>query len=361
MMPRLSGVDVLRFIRSQPDLAQLPVIIFTNSYLNELAEAANGLSVQRAMIKSGCSPDKLIAEVKGILSGATSATPPVSSTPVGRTPASAESVRPPTSTAPPSFHITSPPEAKEATDANTKARSQFLDSSANTTNALRTLYTEFETCEDPRARNLKLEDFYRKVHFVSTISGMAECHQIALLAGAFEALLFELHHRPEHIGHSTLHTIKSAMGFLEILMENARDATDEEPLSADVLVVDDDPLSNHLAVAALRRAKLNARAADNPLTGLEMAAKNPYDLILLDIEMPTMNGFEFCRKLRTLPGYAKTPVVYVTSHNDFESRADSILSGGNDLIGKPIFSVELALKAVMHLLKRNFSASATRS
>jgi CheY-like chemotaxis protein len=221
--------------------------------------------------------------------------------------------------------------------------------------ALRALYQEFEACQDPRARNFKLEDFYRKAHFVSAISGMAECHQIALLAGAFEALLFELHHRPEHIGVSTLHTIKSAMDFLEVLMENARGATEEQPLGAEVLVVDDDPLSNHLAVAALRRAKLNARAADNPLMGLDMVGRNRYDLILLDIEMPTMNGFEFCKKLRALPGYSKTPVVYVTAHNDFESRATSILAGGNDLIGKPIFPVELALKAVMHLLKRSLS------
>jgi DNA-binding response OmpR family regulator len=54
--------------------------------------------------------------------------------------------------------------------------------------------------------------------------------------------------------------------------------------------------------------------------------------------------------IRTLPGYATTPVVYVTSHDSFISRQESIASGGDDLIGKPILASELAVKVVLHLL-----------
>jgi CheY-like chemotaxis protein len=79
-------------------------------------------------------------------------------------------------------------------------------------------------------------------------------------------------------------------------------------------------------------------------------ARKHFDLVLLDIEMPQMTGFEVCRKLRMLPGYEKTPVIYVTAHSDFESRSRSIISGGNDLIAKPIFPIELAVKAVAHLI-----------
>jgi CheY-like chemotaxis protein len=87
------------------------------------------------------------------------------------------------------------------------------------------------------------------------------------------------------------------------------------------------------------------------LIGLQLLKETRYDLVLLDIEMPGMDGFELCRKLRTLPGYQKTPVIYVTSHHDFDSRAKSILSGGNDLIAKPVFPMELAVKAMIYLLK----------
>jgi CheY-like chemotaxis protein len=82
-----------------------------------------------------------------------------------------------------------------------------------------------------------------------------------------------------------------------------------------------------------------------------VAQGNHFDLVLLDIEMPGMDGFELCRRLRLLPGHQKTPVIYVTSHDAFENRAKSVLSGANDLISKPVFPIELAVKAVSHLLK----------
>jgi len=57
------------------------------------------------------------------------------------------------------------------------------------------------------------------------------------------------------------------------------------------------------------------------------------------------------KSLRALPGCRRTPVIYVTGHSDFESRAKSVLSGGNDLIAKPVFPMELRVKAMTHLLK----------
>ena len=84
-----------------------------------------------------------------------------------------------------------------------------------------------------------------------------------------------------------------------------------------------------------------------------------FDLVLLDIEMPGMNGLDFCKQLRVMPGYRHTPVIFVTSHGDFVNRAKSILSGGNDMISKPVLPIELAVKAVTHLLKANLDAQAT--
>ena len=64
-----------------------------------------------------------------------------------------------------------------------------------------------------------------------------------------------------------------------------------------------------------------------------------------------MSGFELCTKLRTIPGHARTPVIFVTGLTDFESRARSTLSGGNDLIAKPFLFMELAVKALTYVLK----------
>ncbi len=85
---------------------------------------------------------------------------------------------------------------------------------------------------------------------------------------------------------------------------------------------------------------------------MQWLEESRFDLVVLEIAMPGMNGFDFCRRLRALPGYQKTPVIYVTGHADFENRAKSVLSGGDDLITKPVFPMELAVKAVALLLKR---------
>jgi len=178
------------------------------------------------------------------------------------------------------------------------------------------------------------------------------------MGGALEALLFELVEKPQMVNPSTTRTVVAAVDYLALLLTDARTVRRDESLTGEVLVVDDDPLANRIALAALGRAKLKARSTENPLTALEWLTQNRFELFLLDIEMPHLNGYELCRKIRCLPGYEKTPVIYITSHGDFESRSRSILAGGNDLIAKPIFPIELAVKAVTHLISGRLAAPA---
>lgn len=90
----------------------------------------------------------------------------------------------------------------------------------------------------------------------------------------------------------------------------------------------------------------------DPLAALtKLATGEPFDTIVLDVDMPRMNGYELCVKLRAIPSRAKTPVVFVTSLSDFQSCARSAISGGNDLIAKPTLPIELAVKAMMFVMK----------
>jgi phosphoserine phosphatase RsbU/P len=75
------------------------------------------------------------------------------------------------------------------------------------------------------------------------------------------------------------------------------------------------------------------------------------------VDMPGMNGFELCTKLRALHRNKTTPVVFVTSLTDFESRANSTMSGGNDLIAKPFLFMELAVKALVYVLRGRLTQS----
>jgi DNA-binding response OmpR family regulator len=72
----------------------------------------------------------------------------------------------------------------------------------------------------------------------------------------------------------------------------------------------------------------------------------------VDIEMPEMDGFELCCRIKNTSLNPLTPVVFVTSHNDLATRAKSSLAGGLEFLGKPFISSELAVKALTLVLKR---------
>jgi DNA-binding response OmpR family regulator len=341
IMPKLSGVEVLKFIRAQPGLSSIPVAIFTNAFLDELAQAAVEIGVQQTVIKAECTPAKLIAVANELLARDTGAVSKLPSAPLPSGLQQAESKL----------------EAAELVSSG-KARQEFLKDAPAMIATLRELYQSFRKSPDLTARAVRLDAFYRKVHDVTALTGLARYHHISLLSGVFAALLFELGRTPDLITPSSLRTVAMTLDFLGVLFAGAHDASTDEPLVCRVLVVDDDVVTNRAAMFALQRAYLQARTVENPLMALEMLEETHYDLVLLDIEMPDMNGFDFCRKLRTLPGYERTPVIYVTIHNDFESRAKGVLSGGDDLIAKPFLPIELAVKAVMNLIKSRRPARA---
>ncbi|HHJ64909.1 MAG TPA: response regulator [Aquifex aeolicus] len=102
------------------------------------------------------------------------------------------------------------------------------------------------------------------------------------------------------------------------------------------LVVDDSLTVRIYHSSLLRNFGYEVDTAENGLEALEMAMKKRYDLILSDINMPVMDGFEFVRKLRKLEDYRYTPVVFITTLNSEEDRRRAILSGGTLYIVKPI-------------------------
>jgi DNA-binding response OmpR family regulator len=85
---------------------------------------------------------------------------------------------------------------------------------------------------------------------------------------------------------------------------------------------------------------------------LQVLRENAFDLVILDVQMPVMDGFALCQKLRELPAHKTTPVIFVTSQTDFETRTKSTASGGNEFIAKPYLFMELALKALISLKKK---------
>jgi len=183
------------------------------------------------------------------------------------------------------------------------------------------------------------------------LAGMADFYRVGQIASVFEALLFKLMDDPARVTPSAMRTVSTTLGFLKELLMHSDASQPEQAPEDRALVVDDDRLSNRLVVAALREAQIPVSSTEDPLTALRWIKQNRYTLVLLDIVMPSMNGFALCQELRALPEYANTPVIFITSHTEFESFARNRLSGGDDLIAKPILPMELACKVIMHLLR----------
>jgi CheY-like chemotaxis protein len=69
MMPKLNGVDVLKYIRSTPELKPTPVIILSNAHMTSLAQEAAAIGAEKALLKSSCTPGQVLKVIHGLLSG----------------------------------------------------------------------------------------------------------------------------------------------------------------------------------------------------------------------------------------------------------------------------------------------------
>lgn len=111
--------------------------------------------------------------------------------------------------------------------------------------------------------------------------------------------------------------------------------------SSNILIVDDDSRGRETLEAVLTGLGHNLHFCDNGLDALKQASILQPDVILLDVMMPIMDGFEVCRRLRADPLLADVPVVMTTALDDKASRLEGIEAGADDFITKPIDRMEI--------------------
>ncbi|MER3514934.1 MAG: hypothetical protein C4310_11580 [Chloroflexota bacterium] len=107
-------------------------------------------------------------------------------------------------------------------------------------------------------------------------------------------------------------------------------------MSARILVVDDDPEIVNLFVYALQRAGYQVEGVLDGRAALERARQAPPDLILLDVMMPGMDGYEVARQLRAEAATSSTPIVMLTARALIADQVEGLQAGANSYLVKPV-------------------------
>jgi len=341
VLPKISGVELMNAVRAESQFKTLPLIVFSNTYLTNLVQDAWKAGATKCLSKASCTPKQVIDAVRSTLSGKEDAP----KRPVNNQPSQ------------PSFASAATQPAR-AVDTElkfqTELHSAFVITLPTVLATLRASVKALAKADAEFTRIAHIEELYKRVHALTANANLAGLAVITQLSEAFEALLKELQEKPKLINSSTLRTVATAVDFLGVLFDQAVAPGQQSPVPPRILVVDDEAISRRAITSALERAKLKSTAVETPNVAFKLLTEGQYDLIFLDVDMPEMNGFELCTKLRALPKYKSTPVVFVTSLTDFESRTSSMMSGGNDFIAKPFHFLELAVKALVYVLRGKY-------
>lgn len=128
-----------------------------------------------------------------------------------------------------------------------------------------------------------------------------------------------------------------------------------------ILIVDDNEQNLELLQAYLEDVDCETVAAYDGIEALEKVARGAPDLILLDIMMPKMSGFEVCKRLKNDPKTTDIPVIMVTALNEFGDIERGIDSGTDDFLSKPVNKLELLTRVKTMLKLKHLSDKLQRT
>jgi DNA-binding response OmpR family regulator len=116
-----------------------------------------------------------------------------------------------------------------------------------------------------------------------------------------------------------------------------------------ILIVEDSPPQALKMKLALENDGCEVHWAETGLGGLDMAQQKHFDLVILDIELPDINGFEVCKKLKADPELADIPVIMMTTRDHAEDVLNGLEVGAVDYIPKDAFAEAVLLETIKHM------------
>jgi two-component system, OmpR family, alkaline phosphatase synthesis response regulator PhoP len=144
-------------------------------------------------------------------------------------------------------------------------------------------------------------------------------------------------------------------------MTKKTNSEEENVKTAMILVVDDNEQNLELLQAYLEDFQCRTIPAKDGVEALEIIKKSKPDLVLLDVMMPKMSGFEVCRRIKNNPQTADLPVIMVTALNELGDIERAIESGTDDFLSKPVNKLELITRVKTMLKLKHLSDKLERT
>jgi PAS domain S-box-containing protein len=217
---------------------------------------------------------------------------------------------------------------------------------------------------DPQAQGRLFKSFEQADNsttrrYGGTGLGLAISHQLARMMGG-------------NTGVTSIPGQGSTFWFTACLKLSTANLENSQPVSNDpaaelrrscgkarLLLVEDDPINREVAIELLSSVGLEADSAENGQIAVDMASQTAYDLILMDMQMPVMDGLEATRKILALPERSTTPIVAMTANAFAEDRASCLDAGMVDHLAKPVEPTTL-YQVLLHWLPAASSPPATQ-
>lgn len=232
----------------------------------------------------------------------------------------------------------------------------YLQGASHTVKTISRHLRELCQMQDSGKREESALELIREVGELKVLLASGKMNVLTTFVSCLGRIVSSFKDTQKSLNPSVLRTTTNAVDLLRQTLDAGCDCREVEKSPLRLMVVDDDAVCRRAMSLALSSGDLRLAVCENGVQALEKLREETYDAIFLDIMMPGVNGLVVARTIRGLPANSETPIVFVTCLSDFKTRSESILSGGCDLVGKPVSPAEIVVKAYTLALRRRINA-----
>jgi CheY-like chemotaxis protein len=331
----IHGLVTIRSIRALPSTRAVHVIALSNHFFGRQLEAVEEGGADRCVTKTDCTPGQLVRIVRAAFERATVPGPQLAAIP--------------TETNVPSGDVVE-------VDFQERVRRAFYHEAPGAIARLRAAHRTYARSQTEDQRLAELSEMHRQAGLLANAAGLAGFRRISQLASALGAFLVLKQEESLIMTPSNFRMIAGTVDVLAALFQKAFANEPEATELPAILVVEGRTAPANTISEALGRVGLSVTKLAETESPMDRCATDPFDLILIDLETPDLDGLSLCASIRKAPVNRFAPVIFATDHADLPSRARASLSGGSDLIAKPFSAAELVVEVLTWLSRGNITA-----